>query len=337
MERVNIKKLAQLLNVSTSTISKALKDSHEIGSETKKRVKELADKLNYKPNASASSLRRNSSKTIGVIIPSITNSFYALAIDGIESVAKAKGYHVLIYITYEEYQAEVDSIDQLQNGRVDGVILSLSQNTTNFNHLVKLENNGIPLVFFDRVGEGMNLPWVTVNNYESGFAATEHLIKKGCNRIAYLSYAQHLSTTKNRLNGYLAALKKYNISPNPAWVVECTNNYEENFRLIKQLLLDENKPNGIFSCIERLALITYHVCREIKLKVPEDLKIISFSNLQTASLLNPSLSTMTPDAFEIGKKTAAILFENIEKKNFLGKIQQVTVPAALMERDSSKQ
>jgi LacI family transcriptional regulator len=335
MERVNIKKLAQILNVSTSTISKALKDSHEIGAETKKRVKELADKLNYKPNASASSLRRNSSKTIGVIIPSITNSFYGLAIDGIESVAKAKGYHVLIYITYEEYQAEVDSIDQLQNGRVDGVILSLSQNTTNFDHLCKLENNGIPLVFFDRVGEGMNLPWVTVNNYESGFAATEHLIKKGSNRIAYLSYAQHLSTTKNRLNGYLAALKKYGLPSQPSWVVECTNDYEENLSLIKQLLLDKNRPNAIFSCIERLALITYHACKEIKVKVPEDLKIISFSNLQTASLLNPSLSTMTPDAFDVGKKAATILFENIEKKNFFGKVHQVTVPAALMERESS--
>lgn len=336
MERVNIKKLAQILNVSTSTVSKALMDSHEIGVETKKRVKKLAEELNYKPNASASSLRRNLSKTIGVIIPLITNSFYALAIDGIESVAKAKGYHVLIYITYEEYQAEVDSISKLLNGRVDGVILSLSQNTTNIDHLVKLENNNIPLVFFDRVAEGMDVPWVTVNNYESGFLATEHLIKNGCNRVAYLSYAKHLSTTGNRFNGYLAALKKYNIVPDPSLVVECTNDYDENFSLIKKLLSGKQKPTGIFSCIERLALTTYNVTREIKLRMPKDLKMISFSNLQTASLLNPSLSTMTPDAFEIGKKAAVILMENIEKKNFFGKVHQVTMASALMERDSSR-
>ncbi len=336
MERITLKKLAQLLGVSTSTVSKALKDSYEIGQETKDRIKALAEKLHYKPNASASSLRKNSSKTIGVIVPLITNSFYALAIDGIESVAKAKDYHVLIYITYEEYSAEVESINQLQNGRVDGILSSVSHSTTNYDHLAEVKSKDIPLVLFDRICESLNVPWVTIDNFQSGFSATAHLIKNGCRRIAYLSYAKHLSTTGNRLNGYLSALEKYKMPFDSKLVIECTNNNEENHLLIKKLLQGNDAPDGIFSCIERLALITYNVCNEIKLRIPADLKIVSFSNLQTASLLNPSLSTMTPDAFYIGKKAAEILFENIEKKNF-GRVEQITLPAMLVERESTRQ
>jgi LacI family transcriptional regulator len=335
MEIVTLKKLAGLLNVSQSTVSKALKDSHEISRETKDRIKDLADKLNYKPNASASSLRRKTSKTIGVVVPLITNSFYALAMNGIETVAQRKGYHVLIYLTYETYKKEVDSIKHLQNGIVDGILLSLSRDTTDFGHLEDLKNRDIPLVFFDRVSESMNLPWVTVNNYDSGFAATEHLIKNGCKSVAYLSFANHLSTTGNRMNGYIDALSRYSIQTNKELIVECSNNDEENYDLIKKLLKKRNSPDGIFASIERLALITYRVCQELKRNIPDDLKIISFSSLETASLLKPSLSTMTPDAFEIGRKAAEILFENIEKKNYKGKVERITVPASLIERESS--
>ncbi|MBA2761004.1 MAG: LacI family DNA-binding transcriptional regulator [Segetibacter sp.] len=336
MEIVTLKKLAELLNVSQSSVSKALKDSHEIGQETKNRIKALAQELNYKPNASASSLRRKSSKTIGVVVPLITNSFYALAINGIETVAQAKDHHVLIYLTYETYKKEVDSIRHLQNGIVDGVLLSISRGTTDYEHLRELKSRNIPLVFFDRVCESMNGPWVTVNNHESGYAATEHLIKNGCKSVAYLSFANHLSTTGNRLKGYLEALKKCDLHLDEELIIECTNNDEENYKKIKKLLQSKNCPHGIFASIERLALITYHVCKELKLKIPNDLKIISFSNLETASLLKPSLSTMTPNAFEIGRKAAEILFENIEKKNFKGKLERITIPASLIERESSQ-
>ncbi len=335
MEIVTLKKLAELLNVSQSTVSKALKDSHEIGHETKERIKALAEELNYRPNSSASSLRKRLSKTIGVVIPVITNSFYALAMNGIESIAEAKSYHVLIYLTYEAYKKEVDSVKHLQNGRVDGILLSLSQGTTDYNHLADLKNKDIPLVFFDRIYESINVPWVSVDNYNSGFMATEHLIQKGCKQISYLSYANHLSTTGGRLHGYLEALKKHNIPYDNMMIVECTNNNEENFEKIKKLLQSSNPPQGIFACIERLAIITYHVCKKIKMNIPESLKIISFSSLETASLLNPSLSTMTPDAFEIGKKAAEILFENIEKKNILGRMERITLPALLIEREST--
>lgn len=167
--------------------------------------------------------------------------------------------------------------------------------------------------------------------------ATEHLIKNGCKRVAYLSFASQLSTTGGRLKGYLNALQKYNIPYDDAMIVECTNDNYENFKKIKELLQSAKRPQGIFACIERLALITYQVCKEIKVSIPGGLKIISFSSLETASLLNPSLSTMTPDAFEIGKKAAEILFENIEKKNLFGRIERIILPAMLMARESSAQ
>jgi LacI family transcriptional regulator len=336
MEIVTLKKLAELLNVSQSTVSKALKDSHEIGQETKDRIRALADELNYKPNASASSLRRKSSKTIGVVVPLIANSFYALALNGIETVAQAKDYHVLIYLTYETYKREVESLKHLQNGIVDGVLLSVARETTTDDHFRNLLSRNIPLVFFDRVCESMTSPWVEINNYDSALAATEHLIKNGCKRIAYLSFAKHLSTTGQRLNGYLEALKKHGIKADERLIIECNNNDDENFLKIKTLLQSKNTATGIFASIERLALTTYHVCNELKMQIPKDLKVISFSSLETASLLKPSLSTITPDAFEIGKRAAEILFENIEKKNFRGRIERLTIPASLIVRESSQ-
>ncbi len=193
----------------------------------------------------------------------------------------------------------MDSLKHLQNGIVDGVLLSVSSDTTNYEHLKNLKNRSIPLVFFDRVCETMNVPWVTVNNVESGFAATEHLIKNGCRYVAYLSFANHLSTTGGRLNGYLKALTRHNIKSDEKLVLECTNDDDENYKIIKKMLLSKNRPHGIFASIERLALTTYHVCAELKISIPNDLKIISFSSLETASLLKPSLTTITANALEV--------------------------------------
>jgi LacI family transcriptional regulator len=336
MSGVNLKKLSEELGLSISSVSKALRDSYEISADTKKRVLEMAEKLNYQPNPFARGLRKRKSITIAVVIPEIANNFFALAIDGIQLIAQQKGYHVLTYLTHEDAQNEESTVKHLQGGRVDGVLISLCGDSNSVEHLLALHETGVPIVFFDRVPETLECPTVTTDDYESGFKATEHLIQGGCKKIAYLRMAGHLSTTQKRMNGYLAALKKYKMPLDPKMIVECGNDNLSNVAIIKKLLKMKIRPDGVFASVEKLAISTYYACNEMKLKIPEQLKIISFSNLRTASLLSPSLSTITQPAFEIGKESATVLFQMIEKKNFGNRIEQIVLKSNLIERNSSK-
>lgn len=216
---INLKGLSEELGLSIATISRALRDSHEVSPDTKKKVLALAEKLNYHANPFASSLRANKSKTIAVIIPEIDNNFFALAIKGIEEIAQEKGYHVLIYLTHENLEREISITRHLQSGRVDGVLMSVSSETDDIGHLLELSERKIPIVFFDRVCNQLRTPKVTTDDYESGLKATEHLLENGCKRIAYLQVSKTLSIGKNRFEGYRQALINHNIPYDEALVV----------------------------------------------------------------------------------------------------------------------
>lgn len=334
MDNVNIKKLASELNLSISTVSRALRDSYDISQDTKKRVKDLAEKLNYQPNPFASSLRRQKSKTIAVIIPEIANNFFTIAIDGIESIAQEKGYHVLIYLTHEDYNKEVSFVKHLHSGRVDGVLTSLSSTTSNFDHLDELQSKGIPIVFFDRVYPNMETIKVTTDDYESAYRGTKHLIDRGCKKIAYLLISKNLSIGNNRMDGYLQALKDSGIVVDNNLVYECGLNNKENLEQVTKLLSKE-KPDGVFASVEKLAMTTYAACEKLGLHIPGDVKIISFSNLEIASLLKPSLTTIAQPAFEMGKQAASILFKAIEKKNFKLADETIIMKSKLVVRGST--
>ena len=334
MESVNIKKLAQLLNLSIATVSKALRDSYDISKETKEKVIALANQLNYQPNPHASFLRKQNSKTLAVIIPEIANNYFTLAINGIESVAHEKGYHVTIYLTHEDFVREIAFTRHLQSGRVDGVLISVSSTTTDYTHLHNLNDKGLPIVFFDRVCDGFNTAKITTDDYESGYLATRHLIDQGCRKIAHLAIAQSLSIGSKRTKGYLQALQDDDIPFDETLLVECKNNNVHDATLIKNLLT-EQKPDGIFASVERYAILTYEICDELQLKIPQDVKIISFSNLQTASLLNPSLTTITQPAFDIGREAATLLLKALDKKNFQLKEESIVFKSSLIERAST--
>ena len=334
MESVNIKKLANILNISISTVSKALRDSHDISKETKERVIALANKLNYQPNPHASSLRKAKSKTIAVIIPEIANNYFSLAINGIESIAQEKGYHVLIYLTHESYQKEVALIRLLHGGRVDGILISLSSTTTDYSHLEELQKKGLPLIFFDRVYEKFNTVSITTDDYESAFNATKHLIEQGCRKIAHLMISRNLSIGNKRLKGYLKALEDHQLPVDEAIIINCTNEDQADFDLIRSLIEDK-KPDGIFAAVERYAICTYEACRQLGISIPKDIKIISFSNLQTASLLNPSLTTITQPAFEIGRQAATILFRALDEKRYQLKQENIVFKSKLIQREST--
>jgi LacI family transcriptional regulator len=328
--------LAKSLNVSISTISRALRDSYEISAETKARVKEMALKLNYHPNPYASSLRKHKSKTIAVVIPEVTNNFFALAINGIEYVAQEKNYHVLIYLTHENIQKEIGFASHLQNGRVDGMLMSLSAETNNYDHLIDLKNKEVPIVFFDRICEAIESSYITTDDFDGGFNATEHLIQCGCKKIAYLDLSRYLSNSNKRMQGYIAALVKYNISIDERLIMRFTNNIAANEELITKALTGPDKPDGIFASVEKLAIASYNVCERLKINIPKELKIISFSNLEISSLLNPSLSTITQPAYEIGKQAALQLFRYLEKKNMMNVHEKIILKSTLIPRGSTK-
>lgn len=336
MNTVNLKQLAKELNLSASTVSRALRDSWEISTPTKQRVFDLAKKMNFQPNPYASSLRKHRSRTIAVVIPEVANNFFALAIKGIETIAREKGYHVLIYLTNEDVSEEVAVASNLQSGRVDGVILSLSAATKDTRHIVELQQRNIPLVFFDRVCESIGAPKVMTNDYESGFIATEHLIKAGCRRVAHLTVSMSLSISHKRMQGYIDGLLRYEQPADQELVLHCGHDEAENYRMIRELLSSNNRPDGVFASVEKLAVQVYHACRELGLEIPRDVKVISFSNLVTASLLNPSLTTIAQPAYEIGKEAATILFRRLEKNYIVLPEDQVILPAKLEPRDSTR-
>lgn len=321
--------------MSVSTVSRALRDSWEISTPTKQRVFALAKEMNFQPNPYASSLRKHRSRTIAVVIPEVANNFFALAIKGIETVAREKGYHVLIYLTNEDVVEEAAIASSLQSGRVDGVLLSLCGTAQDTRHLVELQQRNIPMVFFDRVPEGIPAPKVMTNDCESGFVATEHLIKAGCKRIAHLTISMNLSISLKRQQGYVDALRRYGQDGGRGRIVHCGCDDEANYRMIRELLSGDERPDGVFASVEKLAVQVYHVCRELGLRMPQDVKVISFSNLVTASLLDPSLTTIAQPAFDIGKEAATILFRRLEKKYIVTPEDRVMLPAKLEVRAST--
>ncbi|WP_449435227.1 LacI family DNA-binding transcriptional regulator [Pedobacter steynii] len=335
MDNVNIKQLAKALNLSTSTVSRAFRDNSDISKETKERILTMAKELNYQPNHHASNLREQRSRTIAVIVPEMANNFFSQAIHGIERVAREKGYHILIYATDDDYQKEVSFIRHLHNGRADGIIMSVSGEANDHNYLNELTQKRLPLVFFDRVYEDIITPRVITNDYASSFSATQHLIKQGCTRIAYLVINKNLSIGKFRMQGYIDALVKYSIPYDESLVIECTNSYSKNNVILKKALT-ELKPDGVFTSVERLAFATYYACYDLNISVPEQLKVIGFSSLEIAPLLNPSLTTITQPATKIGIEAALLLFKMLEDSSSVNPNEKIVLNSKLVKRRSTE-
>jgi LacI family transcriptional regulator len=216
---------------------------------------------------------------------------------------------------------------------VDGVMISVSNTTSSFEHLETYQEAGIPLVFFDRVCEKMEVPSITTDDAEASFKATEHLLKSGCKKIAFLSMSGSLSISHRRQSGYLKALDKYGVADQKL-IVECGIDDDTNRQRIRDLLQNEH-PDGIFAAVEKFVISTYEVAQELGICIPKDLKVISFSNLAAAALFDPPLSAIVQPAYEIGREAAAILFKIIEKKLLLPNEKRVTIPSQLVARKST--
>jgi LacI family transcriptional regulator len=337
MSKMTIKVLAAHLGLSISTISKALKDSHEISATTKSKVLQAAAEMGYIPNPYASSLRKQKSKTIAVIIPEVSDSFFAQAINGIETVATLMQYHTLIYLSHDSFQVEKEIIKHCSNGRVDGVLISVSKQTTDTLHFDLLKKSNIPFVFFDRDLENYEAPKVLTNDFESGYLAARHLFSMGCSHPVFLSPSDSLSVCNRRYDGFVKASEEVGLinQPNNFKVVDCHQQPENITSQIIQILQKDSNIAGIIASVEDLAIHGYLACLELKLQIPNDILLIGFTSIKTADLFSPTLTTITQPAFEIGKRAATILFELIDNKGAQPSHYPVILPSTLIQRAST--
>jgi len=333
---ITIKDLARELNISPSTVSRALKDHPDISPETKRLVKELAEKLHYKPNLLAQGLRNSKTNTIGVIIPEFIHFFFSTVVAGIEDIAYSRGYNVILTQSAEKYEREVTDTRALWNSRVDGLLVSISKETSNYDHFQELLDEELPIVFFDRVTNELKTSQVVVDDYQGAYNAVEHLISKGCKKIVHLAGPENLEISKNRLNGYKDCLEKNNISFSEKLVIRCPEGtYEESKKFTNILLNSEPNIDGVFGCNDMAALGAILAVKEKHIKIPEQIKIIGFSDWQLSNLIEPRLSTVSQAGFEMGQAAATILINEIESKTEdIIHIQKV-ISTKLIERDTT--
>ncbi len=305
---ITIVKLAAALGLSKSTVSRAFREGSDINPKTKEIILQKAAELGFSPNLYASNLRGNKSYTIAIIIPEFGNKFFSQAIKGIELVARNNGYHVLIYVTDHSAEKEADIIRTLVNGRVDGVIMSGSGEGDNHEYLKLLKSNKVPLVFFDRYYEDVSTACITGNDFDSSYQATKHLIASGARKIAYLAVNKDVSIGKIRMEGYKKALQEAALPLNEQLMLDTSNDVLVNYKDIKNLI-ENQKPDAIFASVERLAMSTIRVAKELQLLIPKDLKLICFSCLDIADMLQPSLSVVKQPAYEMGIEATTQLFD----------------------------
>lgn len=338
-EAVTIKDIAKALGISTSTVSRALRDSYEISPETKQLVLECAEKLNYRPNPIALSLKERRSRSIGVVVCEIANSFFSQIINGIESIAYDKGYNVIISQSNESYEREIMDLHYLASRSVDGLLISLSTETNDTSHLKSLHEKGLPIVFFDRVTDDIKTHSVIVDNFRGAYEATEHLIHQGYRRIAAIANSEFLSITIERLAGYREALKNNGIEENDNYIKHCFYGgmiFSEIEESVNKLLTLEKKPDAIFTTSDKLTTGCLKTLKRRGLKVPEEIALVGFSNSDIAELLNPPLTVVRQPAIEMGKAAIELLLQLIESKRPVKQFEKRILTPELLIRESSK-
>lgn len=336
--QVTIKDIARELGISPSTVSRALKDHPDISAETKKAVNALAEKLNYQPNIVALSLRQKKTNTIGVIIPELVHFFFSTVISGIEDVAYQAGYSVILAQSNESFEREKTDIKALFNSRVDGMLISLSRETKNFDHIEGIISKGVPIVFYDRMYTNPNTSKVIVDDYIGAKEAVEHLIEQGYQRIAHLEGAPGLMITEDRRRGYIDALKKHKMEVIDTLIEgNSTGDQEDGKRSTKKLLSMSNPPDAIFTNNDPLAIGAMMAIKERGLKIPQDIGVVGFSNWSLGALIEPSLTTVDQPGFEMGQEAARLLIRQIEAgdKDLEPQPETKVLKTKLIVRDSS--
>ena len=341
--KLTLKKIAEKLNVSISTVSKSLKDSYEIGVSTRERIKAYAKSQGYRPNNIALSLKNKKTKTLGVIIPEVVHHFFALIVNGIEQIASIRGYNVVVSLSNESFEKEVVNMEKLADSMIDGFILSLSKETMkkqDFFHIQECINLGMPVVLFDRVTPEIKCDKVVVDDLNGAYNASKELINKGCKKILCLTTEDYINVGKFRTQGYINALQDSNIKLDNNLIIkvfdtphtpEVMNELEN---IICDILINFDKIDGVFAVNEFYAIAALRALKKLKIKVPDQVKIICFTDGLISKYSSPSLTTVSQNGEEIGRVAANKLINRLEENNS-SKFREYIVKSRIINREST--
>ncbi|WP_242204236.1 LacI family DNA-binding transcriptional regulator [Aestuariivivens insulae] len=333
--KATIHDIARALNIDSSTVSRALNDSPRVTQKTKDKIIAKANELGYQRNHLASNLRKSKTYTLGVVVPRISRHFFSSAIAGIEETAYQEGYNVVICQSLEALEREQKIAETLLANRVDGVLISISMETSSYEHLQALRQRNIPIVFFDRFCDIPDTCNVLIDDFQAGFNATEHLILNGSKNIVHFSGTQNLDIYRNRYNGYKVALEKHNIPFREDFVLSSKLMKEDGVENAKKILALPYKIDGIFSANDVAAIGALQYLKEQGKRIPEDIAIVGFSNEPISSIIEPPLSTINQSGFEIGKTATSLLLSKVNNKTSKSISETIILKTNLIERKSS--
>jgi LacI family transcriptional regulator len=333
--KTTINDIAKKLSITAASVSRALNDNPRISIKTKRAVQKTAIQLNYQPNRIAAALRNGRSNILGIIVPTVDRSFFSSVVRGIEEIANESNYNVMICQTNDNYEKEKATIDALLGARVDGIIVSHAKETNDFDHFLKVKERGIPLILFDRSNDKLEASNVVVDDFLGAYKATEHLIQQGCKRIAHFTNTRKISIYRERLRGYREALQASGLKFDDALVIESNLQLEDGHNSMLKLLKLKTIPDAVFSASAYGALGALQVLKENKIKIPEQVALVAFSNEPFTSFTEPSLSVVEQHSLRIGNAAAKIFLEQISSKQKEFIPQTVVLKTELIIRQSS--
>lgn len=331
---ITIKDIARELRISISTVSRAMRDTYDVNPETRQKVLEMAAQLKYKPNFNATGLARGSTHNIGILLPSITNYYFSTAITGIQEAAFEKGYNIILYLTNDSPDREMDILSSLSLSSLDGLLVSTSSAAEMSAHFTKVMDEGLPIVFFDRVSTNIRTSKVMQDDYNGAFMITEHLIHQGYSQIAHISGPAGLAMSSQRLNGYLAALEKHDIAVNRDWIIHSGFTQADGEQDTVKLLKKRKRLDAIFAVNDRKAIGAMQTLKQKGIAIGTEIGVAGFTGDPVSTLITPSLTTIAEPAAAIGRTSCELLLKHISKKNFIP--EEIILPGKLLIRDSTR-
>ncbi|MGJ8736356.1 LacI family DNA-binding transcriptional regulator [Zobellia laminariae] len=334
-KKTTLKDIANILEISTAAVSKALQDDSRISSKTKEAVKKVAKDLNYQPNHLASALRKGKSNLVGVIVPRTNSNFFSSVVQNMEEVLNKAGYNIIITQSNESYKKECDSIDTLLFTQVDGIIASMANETTDLDYYEKIKSRGIPLILFDRGENDLNVDYIGIDDYASSHMIVEHLVEQGCKRIAHIGGYQRTRIFNNRIRGYKDAIEKHGLPLDSELLLESSLTQEDGRLKMEQLLSLKTRPDAVYIAGDYAALGALQVLKENAIDVPNEIALVGFGNEPFTAMVSPPITSIEQHSAEIGRLAAQTFLEHVSSPDVKQSLNKKILDAELIVRDSS--